>query len=65
MMVKSAGEVFQVLRGGTAQQLVDEQVLAGQLVHNAEGLGVLGVRTRKAVEHEDRRGSADKQPPWL
>ena len=32
-------EAFQLLRRGPAQQLMNEQVLAGQLVDDAEGLG--------------------------
>ncbi len=35
------------------QQLVDEKVLAGQLVDDAEALARLRVRAGKAVEHED------------
>ena len=46
-------EILQLLGGGTAQQLVDEQVLGGQFVDDAEGLGVLGVRAGKTVENED------------
>ena len=37
----------------TDQQLMDEQVLAGQLVDDAELLGVLGVGAGVAVEDED------------
>ena len=40
----------QLLGGGTAQQLMDEQVLAGQLVDDAEALGILGISAGKAVE---------------
>ena len=46
-------KILQLLSGGTAQQLVDEQVLGGQLIDDTEGLGVLGVRAGKAVENED------------
>ncbi len=46
-------EVLQLLGGGAAQQLVDKEVLAGQLVDDAERLGVLGVGAGKAVEDED------------
>ena len=46
-------EVLQLLGGGTAQQLVDEEVLAGQLVDDAEGLGILGIGAGKAVENKD------------
>ena len=42
-------EILELLRRGTAQQLVDEQVLAGQLVDDTERLGILGIRTGKAV----------------
>ena len=45
-------EIPELLRRGTAQQLVDEQVLAGQLVDDAERLGVLGIRTGKAIENK-------------
>ena len=44
---------LQLLLGGPQQQLVDEQVLRGQLVDDAEGLGILGVGTGIAVEDED------------
>ena len=46
-------EVLELFRRGTAQQLVDEQVLAGQLVDDAESLGILGICAGKAVENED------------
>ena len=46
-------EVLQLLGGGTAQQLVDEEVLAGQLVDDAEGFGILGIGAGKAVENKD------------
>ena len=45
-------EVLQLLGGGAAQQLVDEQVLAGQLVDDAESLGILGICAGKAVENK-------------
>ena len=43
-------EVLELLRRGAAQQLVDKQVLAGQLVDDAERLGILGISAGKAVE---------------
>ena len=43
-------EAFQLLGRRTAQQLMDEQVLAGQLVDDAEGLGVLGIRAGEAIK---------------
>ena len=46
-------EVLELLFGGSAQQVADEQVLGGQLVDDAEGLGVLGICAGKAVEDED------------
>ena len=46
-------EVHQVFLGGAAQQLVNEQVLAGQLVDDAETLHVLLVCAGKAVKDED------------
>ena len=45
-------EIGQLLGGGTAQQLMDEQILAGQFVDDAEGLGVLGIGAGKAVKNE-------------
>ena len=45
--------VCQLLCGGTQEQLMDEQVLRGQLVDDPEGFGVLGVRAREAVEDEN------------
>ena len=41
------------LRRGPAQQLMNEQVLAGQLVDDAEGLGILGVCPGEAVKDVD------------
>ena len=38
---------------GTQQKLVDEKVLAGQLVDHPESFGVFGVRTGKAVKDKD------------
>ena len=32
---------------------MDEQILAGQLVDDAESLGVLGISAGKAIEHKD------------
>ena len=46
-------EILQLLTRRTAQQLVDKQVLAGQLIHNAERLGVLGIGAGKTVENKD------------
>ena len=51
--VVGLAKVGQLLGGGTDQQITDEQVLAGQLIHNAELLGVLGVRAGHAVKDED------------
>ena len=45
--------IGQLLLGGAQEELVDEEVLAGQLVDDAEGLGVLGVRAGEAVEDKD------------
>ena len=45
-------EVLELLRRRTAQQLVDEQVFAGQLGDHAERLLMLRVRAGEAVEHE-------------
>ena len=44
---------LQLLLGGPQQQLVDKQVLRGQLVDDAEGLGILGIGTGITVEDED------------
>ena len=44
--------VRKLLRRGTQQKLVDKEILAGQLVDDAEGLGILGVRSGEAVENE-------------
>ena len=46
-------EVHQIGLGGTAQELVNEQVLAGQLVDDAEALHILLVRAGEAVKDED------------
>ena len=48
-----SGEILQLLGGGAAEELMDKEILAGQLVDDAEALGVLGVRAGKAVENED------------
>ena len=42
----------QLLGVGADEQLMDEHILAGQLVHNAELLGVLLICTGKAVKNE-------------
>ena len=42
----------QLLGGGADEQLMDEHILAGQLVHNAELLGVLLVCTGEAIKNE-------------
>ena len=47
------GEVGQLLGGGTAEQIVDEQGLGGELADHAEALHILGIGAGKAVEHED------------
>ena len=44
-------EVLQLLSRGAAQKLVNEQILAGQLVNDAEGLGILGIGPGKAIEN--------------
>ena len=41
-----------LLLGGADEKLVDEEILAGQLVYDAEALGVLRVRAGEAVEYE-------------
>ena len=46
-------EVLQLVRRGAAQQLMDEQILTGQLIDDAEALGILGVRPGEAVENEN------------
>ena len=43
----------QLFAGGTDQQIVDEQVLGGQLIHNPELFGIFGVSAGKAVEDKD------------
>ena len=45
-------KVLQLLGSRTAQQLVDKQVLAGQLIHNAKCLGVLGIGAGKTVKNK-------------
>ena len=46
-------KAYQLVSGGAAQQVGDEQVLACQFVYDTEVLGVLGVSACKAVENED------------
>ena len=46
-------KVRQLLRRGPAQQLMDEQVLAGQFVDDAKGFGILGVCPGEAVKDVD------------
>ena len=44
--------VLQLLRRGTDQQLVNKQVLAGQLIDDAEAAGIFGIGAAEAVEYE-------------
>ena len=46
-------KILQLLGRGAAQELVDKEILAGQLVDDAEGLGVLGIGAGKAVKDKD------------
>src|SRR5699024_8861958 len=45
-------EVLKLLGGGADQELVDEQILAGQLVDDAELSGIFLICAGKSVEHE-------------
>ena len=46
------GEAFELLRGRADEQLMDEQVLARQLVDDADGAAILVVGAREAVKDE-------------